>query len=517
MIHQTIVKKKTYHDSVTLMSLAGKLKKQDGVEEVIVSMATPMNKELLENVGLMTDEAREATDADLLIACRAEETMLPRILEEVEAALGAKKAGAKRGEKTSVKTFDAALEMSPEANLAVISVPGEFAAREARRALENGLHVMLFSDNVSVEDERNLKTYAAENGLFVMGPDCGTAMINGTGLCFANDVKRGGIGMVAASGTGLQEVMVQVDRLGYGVSQAIGTGGRDLSNDIGGIMMRQGIDALLADEATDVLVLISKPPAKEVEQMILERVMRADKPIVLCLLDGKAPDDLPPHVTFTTTLFEAALAAVRTYEPNLSVELVSDEAKTWSNVVHRTQGTERFIRGLFCGGTLTAEALSILRGRVSPLTSNVAKRKDEKMTDVFTSTGHTLVDLGDDAFTVGKPHPMIEPALRNERILKEAADPTCGVLLLDFELGYGSHDDPVGETIETLKQAQAIAKQEGRILPIVTYICGTETDKQGYADQKRRLEQIGAYVAHSNAEAVEIACTIVKKGVEIHG
>lgn len=517
MIHQTIVKKKTYHDSVTLMSLAGKLKKQDGVDEVIVSMATPMNKELLENVGLMTEEAREATDADLLIACRAEESVLSHVLEEVEAALGAKKAGGKRGEKTSVTTFGAALDMSPDANVAVISVPGEFAAREARRALENGLNVMLFSDNVSVEDERSLKTYAAENELFVMGPDCGTAMINGTGLCFANDVRQGGIGMVAASGTGLQEVMVQVDRLGYGVSQAIGTGGRDLSAEIGGIMMRQGIDALLADEATDVLVLISKPPAKEVEQMILEKVARANKPVVLCLLDGKAPSDLPEHVTFTTTLFEAAVAAVRTYEPNLQVELVSDEALKWSNVVPKAQGTERYIRGLFCGGTLTAEALSILRDRVSPLTSNVAKRQVEKMADVFTSTGHTLVDLGDDAFTVGKPHPMIEPALRNGRILQEAADPTCGVLLLDFELGYGSHEDPVGETLETLKEAQAIAEHEGRTLPIVAYICGTETDKQGYADQKRRLEQAGVFVARSNAEAVEIACTIVEKGVEIHG
>ncbi|WP_214889367.1 acyl-CoA synthetase FdrA [Exiguobacterium sp. s142] len=517
MDHQTIIKKRTYHDSVTLMSLAGKLKKQDGVEEVIVSMATPMNKELLENVGLMTEEASTATDADLIIACRAEADVLPSILAEVDEALGAKKTATKRNGKTSVTTFGAALDMSPDANLAVISVPGEFAARETRRALEQGLHVMLFSDNVSVEDERDLKTYAAEKGLFVMGPDCGTAMINGTGLCFANDVKRGGIGMVAASGTGLQEVMVQVDRLGYGVSQAIGTGGRDLSSAIGGIMMRQGIDALLADESTDVLVVISKPPAPEVEQMILERVARATKPVVLCLLDGKAPADLPKHVTFTTTLFEAALAAARTYDSNLEVELVSDEALTWSRVVHRTQGTERFIRGLFCGGTLTAEALSILRYRVSPLTSNVAKRTEEKMPDIFMSAGHTLVDLGDDAFTVGKPHPMIEPALRNGRILQEAADPTCGVLLLDFELGYGSHDDPVGETLETLKAAQDIAKRDGRILPIVTYICGTETDKQGYADQKHRLEQIGAYVARSNAEAVEIACTIVKKGVEIHG
>src|SRR5690606_14776291 len=125
--------------------------------------------------------------------------------------------------------------------------PGVYAAFEAFRALENNLNVMMFSDNVTVEDEIKLKDLAVKKDLLMMGPDCGTAIINGVGLCFANKIKRGPIGLVAASGTGLQEVTVLIDQFGGGISQAIGVGGRDLSKDVMGRMTLHAINALNAD------------------------------------------------------------------------------------------------------------------------------------------------------------------------------------------------------------------------------------------------------------------------------
>lgn len=512
MAYKVIIKKNSYYDSVTLMSLSGKVQQQEGVQDAIVSMATAMNKQLLENVGMLTDEARASSENDLIIAVKAEsEEVLDQTVELIDEQLNSKKTTKKKGTRT-VKTINAAVAEMPEANVAVISVPGEFAAREARQALNHGLHVMLFSDNVSIEQEKSLKELAAEKGLFVMGPDCGTAIINQVGLCFANEVRKGNIGLVGASGTGLQEVTVQINRLGYGISQAIGTGGRDLHESIGGIMMLQGLKALQKDDQTEVIVLISKPPALSVQEKILNEVRKSAKPTVVCFIDGDATEVEKAGAIFASTLFEAAKKAVKLVDPGVEVsdEFSFNQYDFVEGAKSRMADSQKYVRGLFCGGTLTAESLSILRNFTANIKSNVAKKKDEKLTDVLVSLGNTLLDLGDDAFTVGKPHPMIEPALRNNRILEEATDPETAVLLLDFELGYGSHEDPVGETIETIKKAQKLAEENSRYLPVVAYICGTDQDKQNYEVQEKRLLEAGIYVAKSNEEATILAAKFIK-------
>jgi FdrA protein len=512
MASKVIIQNNAYHDSVTLMSLSGKVLQLDGVEEAVVSMATPMNKDLLKNIGLLTEEANNSSENDLLIAVKADtEERIEEVITFIEEQLTSKKNAKKKGGTKSVKTLTSALNEMPEANIAVISVPGEFAAREAKQALKLGLHVMLFSDNVSAEDEKALKEMAREKGLFVMGPDCGTAIVNQGGLCFANKINKGNIGLVAASGTGLQEVTVQIDRLGYGISQAIGTGGRDLYESIGGIMMLEGLKALEADEQTEVIVLISKPPSPTVQERILNQVKQNKKPVVVCFIDGSAEEAEAAGATFSPTLMDAAKKAVKLVNP--SAELPEADLKAqaaWIKEAKKQMAdSQKYVRGLFCGGTLTSEALSLLREYAPGVKSNVAKKKEEKVGQIERSVGHTLLDLGDDAFTVGKPHPMIEPSLRNNRILQEAKDPETAVLLLDFELGYGSHDDPVGITVETIEKAKDSAKKDGRYLPIVAYICGTTQDKQGYAQQEKRLKAAGVYVASSNEEATKLAARLI--------
>lgn len=511
---RVIIQKNSYQDSVALMSLSGKVNQLDGVVEAVVSMGTVMNKQLLGNVGMLTDEAADGTENDLILAVRAEtEEALEQAFQLIEELLHSQKKKKKQGGSV-VQTWGAAVETLPDANLAILSVPGEHAAREARKALAQNMNVMIFSDNVSLEEEKQLKELAKQKGLFVMGPDCGTAIINGVGLCFANKVRRGAIGLVAASGTGLQEVTVQIHNLGYGVSQAIGTGGRDLHEAIGGTMMIEGIRALQEDEATEVIVLISKPPQLAVQHTILQELTGSAKPVVICFLDGDPGAVQQAGITAAATLLDAARLAVGLLAHDVQApsngqfQQLLEEADRQKQ---RLQPEQSDIRGLFCGGTLTAEALSILRKEGLALRSNVAKRAEEKLPSVTRSSGHTLLDLGDDEFTLGKPHPMIEPSLRNARILQEAADPATAVLVLDFELGFGSHADPVGVSISAIREARRLAEEQGRYLPVVAYICGTELDKQDKTAQTRMLAEAGVLVADSNKEAALLAERLVSR------
>ena len=305
-----VVRKNAYFDSVTLMSLGSKVKKLEGVSQAVVVMATEMNREILMNVGLGNEETENAGPNDLVLAVEAEgEEALLAAFGEIEEKLAGNQ-DEKKNQDSVYKTQEEALKDGVKANLAVISVPGRFAAREAKKALKNNMHVMLFSDNVTVDQERELKELAREKGLLVMGPDCGTAVVNGAGLCFANEMRKGSIGIVGASGTGLQEVLVQIDRLGGGIVQALGTGGRDLKESIGGIMMMVGIKALEAEDQVKVLVLVSKPPEPIVEEKIWNLLKQVKKPVVVCFLEGKKRDNLPENICMASTLLEAAQRAV---------------------------------------------------------------------------------------------------------------------------------------------------------------------------------------------------------------
>lgn len=512
MVSKTIVRKNEYYDSVTLMSLSGKILKLEGVEEAVVSMATAMNKELLANIGMLTDEAQGCGDNDLIIALKvASDEKYNEALKLVNELLTSKN-NRKKGNVENPKTIAAAVRQMKDANLAVISVPGAYAAREARIALDNNLHVMLFSDNVTLEQEKALKEYAREKGLLVMGPDCGTSIINNIGLCFANKVRRGNIGIVGASGTGLQEVMVLIDKLGGGISQAIGTGGRDLHEEIGGIMMIEGLKALNADEATEVIVLVSKPPAKAVEDDILKAVKAVRKPVVVCFIEGDSESVEKAGAVFGYSLEDTAKKAVRLSGISID-DMEHSNGKELEQIIEaeksKLNSEQKYVRGLFCGGTLCAEALYVLRRKLGSIRSNVAKKEEEKLRDISKSEGNVVLDLGDDVFTVGKPHPMIEPSLRLDRILKEAADKAVGVLLLDFELGYGSHKDPVGITIPAIREAKEAASRDGRHLAVVGYICGTVEDMQNFKEQERMLLEEGVILAGSNVQAAEIAGSLL--------
>ncbi|MEG1491701.1 MAG: acyl-CoA synthetase FdrA [Oscillospiraceae bacterium] len=515
MAEIVIIRKNSYFDSVTLMTLSNKLKKVDGVSDAVVSMATDMNKDLLDGIGMSSAEVVSAGPNDLLIAIRAaNQEICDSTLVLMDELLNEKKGGNKKGAQTVFHTISEAKRNEEALNFAIISVKGEFAAREAREAIKNDMHVMLFSDNVTIEQELEIKMQAHEKGLLVMGPDCGTAIIDGVGLCFANKVRSGKIGLVAASGTGLQELTVLVDRLGEGVSQAIGTGGRDLSATIGGIMMLDGLKLLENDEATELICLVSKPPVKEVADKILQQVGLCKKPVVVCFISGTPELLAGTKAVFAANLEDAAVKCVQTLRgvqtsPACGTIFKGNEAWLAENAC-KLKPEQKYIRGLYCGGTLTSETATEMERALSNVFSNVSKKAEHKMKDPMVSCFHSVVDLGDDTFTVGRPHPMIEPGLRNERFLTEMADPETAVVVMDFELGYGSHEDPVGVSIEVIREAKAKNAKVGREVPIIAYVQGTEEDFQGYASQKQALEAEGVYVTSSNLQAALAAISLVK-------
>lgn len=506
-----LVRKNTYFDSVTLMSLGSRIKKMEGVSQAAVVMATEMNRAILMNAGLGNQETDDAGPNDLVLAAEADnEEILKAAFSEIEESLSGKNQK-KNHEERVYKTLEEALQDGVKPNLAVISVPGRYAAREAGKALKNGMHVMLFSDNVSMEKERKLKELAAEKGLLVMGPDCGTAVINGCGLCFANRIRKGSIGVVGASGTGLQEVLVQIHRLGGGIAQAIGTGGRDLKDGIGAVMMTEGIKALRDEEEVKVLVLVSKPPEAAVEEKIWGLLKTVRKPVVICFLEGKSQENPPEHIYMADTLLEAAQKAVALEKETDVTEEEKDLKSAVKKAAVPLNMEQQYVRGLFCGGTLCAEALIVLRKKLGNLKSNVSHHEGEILENAKELKGNVLLDLGEDEFTNGRPHPMIEPSLRTEWIVQAAGDPSVGVVLMDVELGYGSHRNPAETAAEGIRMARAQAEKEGRNLNFVVYVCGTNEDIQGMEEQKAILAREGAVLADSNVEAARIAAEILKR------
>ena len=513
------VRKDSYFDSVFLMSLSKKLKESGGVADAVVAMGTPMNLELLASQGYSPAELLGATPNDLVMAVDcADESAVKAALESAAHLLERKTVRPGLGAAPDPTSLGAALEMLQGANLAVISLPGAHAAREARKCLETGLHVMLFSDNVSLEDEIALKELGREKGLLVMGPDCGTAIINGKPLCFANVVRRGPVGVVAASGTGLQEVTCLVDRFGSGISQAIGTGGRDLKNaKVGGITMLMGVAALSLDPETKVLVVISKPPAADVADKVVAALGAAGKPAVVHFIGREAPlaGSAPPSIRFAGNLEEAAAMAVAlagSVAPDRDGANEKDAAAIDSLAAQETARLakgQRYLRGYYTGGTVADEAMILLHRLTGRVFSNNQTDKAFVLPDPKRSVEHTVVDLGDDVFTLGRPHPMIDPSTRTERILAEADDPSIAVVLVDVVLGYGSHEDPAGALVPALTAARREAEGRGGYLPVVASVIGTGGDFQGFAGQVAKLEAAGCIVMPSNFRAAKLAARIV--------
>lgn len=506
-----------YRDSVSLMQFSEKIAKLPGIKQASAVMATENNIGLLVDAGLLAAAVPPAPN-DLLIIVEGEADSIESALEEAEKILKQKSSAEGDGgaQKIQPRSIEMGLDEMPGANFVLISTPGEYATAEALKALRLGLHVMIFSDNVRIEEEAMLKQYAREHDLLVMGPDCGTAIINGIPLGFANVVRRGNIGILAASGTGLQQVSSLIHQHGGGVSQAIGIGSHDLSATIGGISMLQGIAALAADPQTRVMVLISKPPSAEVAKAVLDQAERSGKPVVVYFSGADPASMSAGQLHGVQTLEDAAMTAIALAQglpaPAISASLTSEQMQLAATLAGQLTPEQHYIRGLFSGGTFCLETLLLLGDLPGGVYSNIPLKTDFKLADVWTSQKHTALDLGDDLFTQGRPHPMIDFRLRNERIIKEASDPEVAVILLDVVLGYGSHMNPAGELLPAIHEAQAMAEKAGRKLHFIGSVCGTDSDPQNLTQQEQLLKEVGMYLVESNAQAARLASAVVTAG-----
>lgn len=491
-----VVRKDEYRDSGSLMTLSRALEAEPGVRRAGAIMATQRNVELMTKLGLAAPEALDGVrPSDLVIAVEADTAELARAalarVDDLLARRGQASHGGALGGQRPARSLAEAKARTATANLALISVPGPYAAFETRRALDLGLNVLLFSNGVSIEDEVRLKRHATERGLLVMGPDCGTAIIDGAPLGFANVVPRGVVGVVGASGTGTQEVTTLLARAGVGTAQAIGTGGRDLSDDVGGITALAAIAKLGARRDVALLMIVSKPPSDRVASRILEAASATGKPVVLALLG--AEDGERSGAPIRGTLEGGVIAALERLGKPADF---GAEATTPAPAL----ATGMRVVGLFTGGTLASEALVII-GRACEAASFAANVKGPRVR-AADAGGDTLIDLGEDEFTRGRPHPMIDPTPRTEALRTALADPSVGLLLVDVVLGHGSHADPAGELVRAL---------EGRPsgLSVVASITGTEDDPQVRSAQLRTLERAGIVVRTTNASAARTVAAAI--------
>jgi succinyl-CoA synthetase alpha subunit len=499
----------SYRDSVELMRIASEIEGLDGVARAGLVMATPANCEVLTAAGLFEEGLASAGPNDLVVAVSASDAEVATAALDIAAARLAGSGSGGAGDagtatRANPQTIADGVDELGAADVALISTPGTYATAEALKALKRGLHVFLFSDNVPIEDEIELKTLARRKGRLVMGPDCGTAILDGVPLGFANAVRRGSIGLVAASGTGLQQVTCLIDRFGAGVSQAIGVGGRDLDERVGGTMMLAGIERLAADKGTDVLVLISKPPAASVTAEVLRVAAKAGKPVIVNFLGGDADAiraaGLVPAPTFEVAAQVAANLAVgrNADDPIGGADRDGRSIVDAARAAAASLATGQWrVRGLFSGGSLAGEAKLIL-----------------KATHDVPAGAYEILDLGEDEYTVGRPHPMIDPRLRNEMIVAAGQDSATAVILLDVVLGYGSNADPAGALVPAIEEARAAAAAEGRSLAVVASVCGTEADPQHLSEQERRLAAADVILAPSNARAARIAAAIAAIAAE---
>jgi FdrA protein len=500
-----------YRDSVTLMRLSRDMEAVAGVTAAAAMMGTPHNRALLEQAGLLTAEGAAAQPADLIIAIAGDSPAAPAAARAAaEHALLARQPTTAGPTTIPARTLSSALKSLPDANLALISVPGAFAGAEALRALRAGLHVMLFSDNVPIQTEIECKRVALERGLLMLGPDCGTAILDGVPLGFANAVPRGRIGVAGASGTGLQEITCTIARGGEGISQAIGVGGRDLSDAVGGLMMLRAIELLGADVETRVVCVVGKPPGAGVVARIADALVKAAKPCVVCFpapttsSRGDAASAFAAAGAHVASTLEdagrAAVALARGARP-VATEFTQPPAELERLIVEATGGLppgQQYVRGVYSGGTLAYEALGLL----------VQSLPDVAPSLTTGGPGHRVVDLGEDVFTLGRPHPMLDGRVRREWIDKEGRDTGTAVLLLDVVLGYGAHPDPVAELLPAI-----VAVRERRRLTVVASVCGTDADPQSRRVQIDRLRHAGVIVMESNAQAARLAAAIARRTV----
>jgi FdrA protein len=512
------VKRNFFRDSLQLMRLSEEAKKLQGVEDAVISMGTETNKRLLQDLGLLGPEGAGAGEGDLILAVRVtagtDGGEVLRRMEELVMSPPSVSGGAKT---LTFHSIDSALERFPNANLAVVSLPGSQAFEPSMELLRKGINIHLFSDHVSRQQEAELKSFAASRGLLVLGPGAGTSIINGVGLGFANVVRRGRVGIVASAGTGIQEASVLLDRVGLGVSHALGVGGSDVSEEIGGLMMKTCLTLLNDDPGTDFIMIIAKTPRPKVIESVMRYVKRqTKKPIVACFLGMDLPRAQGGRVLYTKTLHSAVAGVSKVAgkealaEFSQKVSISEDElSSAWDRLSSRLEPGQKHVRGLYSGGTLAHETLLILKQLVGEPFSNTPLSDEFLLDDPSTSRGNTVVDLGDEFFTAGRAHPMIDPTLRRLRIAQEASDPSVAAIMLDVVLGYGSSPDPGGALAGAIADARTKAKARGGDLIVMAHICGTENDPQSLKDQSEKLSRAGAVLFNSNAQMAVASALVV--------
>lgn len=508
--------RRTYYDSVTLMLVAKELLKLDGVSVASLSMGTEANYKIMGSGGFDLEDV-DATPNDLIIALMSdipedgrEQVLCDAIVKAKEYLANPPGRKSNSSGDYRPKSLDGALSVLPEANLAIISVAGKYAGDVAMECIEKGLNVMLYSDNVPMEKEINVKKAAADKGLLVMGPDCGTAIIRGVALGMANACPMGPVGIVAAAGTGMQEVHVQLARRSVGVLHGIGTGGRDVWKEVGGVMCLQAVNALLADDEVKVLIVLGKPPAPEVEQKILAAVKTGKKPAVLGFIGGEAKGD-SDGVFICRELEETAAVAAALVKEEDGAKARDGLYREYGDLKKQAAAIGKrkgYLRGLYSGGTLCYEGQLVARDILGPIRSNIPLNKNMRLEDSLKSIGHSMVDYGEDEFTQGRLHPMIDVSLRAERIYEESRDPEVGSILFDVVLGYGCNENPATGLAEGIRKAQSLA---GDRVVFIASICGVDTDPQNASRQRKILEGLGVYVCESNARAARLAALILEE------
>ena len=493
MIH-AFIKKGSFQDSVSLMLISRKLSESPNVEEISVMMGTPANKSLLEATGFWHPQFSEATPNDICVAIKtavADGTITEQISEALDAALKALAQGQQGGKRLlKARSWRMARQKLPDANMVLISIAGEYAAELAEQALDDGCNVMMFSDNVSVEQEVALKTKARSKGLIVMGPDCGTANIAGAPLAFANLAPKGMIGVIGASGTGIQELISQITLAGQGVSHAIGLGGRDLTAAVGGISAISALRMLAADPQSQVLAFVSKPPAETVRKQVIAEMKTLGKPVVALFLGAQNPVRQEGNITFASTLDEAArLAAMLAHIQQMAAQ---QPAVCGGKIC-----------GLYAGGTLAAECAMLLAAELG-----LEADRQHQQGSMLNTEGHRIIDLGDDFYTQGKPHPMIDPSTRNQEIARLAQQPQVGVLLLDVVIGYGAQEDPASSLADEVKRLRE-KRGAAQPLAVIATVTGTEQDPQQRSKQIATLSAAGIAVMNSLPEATLLASQLI--------
>lgn len=496
----TVIKQNSYQDSINLMILTNEVSTLNGVKKSQVMMGTDANKDIFRSADLYTDEVDKATPNDMVIVVDTDnQAVVDQVIEKADQFLTDLSVKKESDSVTNVSNWKEALAALPNANMALFSIPGIYAADEIEHALDEGLHVFSFSDNVALEDEIRLKQKAHEKGLLLMGPDCGTGIISSIPMAFTNVVNPGNIGIVGASGTGIQEVSTIIERLGGGMVHAIGTGGRDLREEVGGITMKDAIVGLEHHDPTDVIVIISKPPAKKVRDELTELLHAVSKPVVAIFL-GEKPENHEGNVYLAHTLEETAQIAVDLAQGN---EVKERYLEPLSSEVTKTLPEGKTVKGLYSGGTLANEAAML----ISEVLNVEESKKEEGY--ILNAKGFQVVDLGDDVYTQGRPHPMIDPEVRINKIKEAVEDETTGIILLDIVLGYGSHPDMANALRPAIEEAFETARKADRDFYIVATVCGTKYDPQDYDKSVEVLKEAGVLVEDSNARAIRLALELM--------